>query len=614
MRVKKLLIIALVAFVLTLTGCAKSNSPESLWNRYIDAMNSKDIEKVAEIFYVKNSGGYNLFLQDNTAEEYFADFEKVTTKSFVPDVVNLKYSSAYVTVSVQTSGGSEKKEFYVYFFKDAFEKWNFTTEVSVTAYDEALLGNQPNKNYYNNIILTGDGFDYKYIYGGEAGVKSENDYVKIVYPEFNSNKVVIPSQIDGAPVKTIGDYAFFNFTRILSVTIPRSKLQEIELPNTIETIEQFAFYQTKNLKSLTLPSSLKNVGKYAFASSGIEKLYINVNENSMYGPENIVYLNSRDSMTINGDRTVYMGDNVFYSASGALVDWSTLEPSIATINSLGKLDLKQPGTVTVQATNRANGTLYSTATVTILPLEDKTFTSTSNDPNLVFTLKSDWFVGDIANLTVIQGPVNWSSSDETVATVDSNGRLTAVGTGNVTITATSTSSSNTSTATINVKAVANKSVETIYSYEPIIFTGGRRLYVGDYLQLAAEGYKVGEIVWSSSDSSIFDINIYNGNGVSLARGNALIKATLSDNANIYSSININVAAVEPLITFAENSLDRLYSLKEIHINAINPYSVAFKGKLRLSKNCKIYVPAQNYNTWKTVLSDYSKQIYIIPNS
>ena len=47
--------------------------------------------------------------------------------------------------------------------------------------------------------------------------------------------------------------------------------------------------------------------------------------------------------------------------------------------------------------------------------------------------------------------VTWQSSDEKVATVDENGKVTAVGNGTATITATSVSGSYTATVSVTVK-------------------------------------------------------------------------------------------------------------------------------------------------------------------
>jgi hypothetical protein len=291
MKRKRISIVILLLFILLLAGCGESVSPEVTWNQYIKAMNSKNLEEVAEIYFMKDSTNYNNFLEGKTAETYFP-FEEITTTKYEPAVVNEKYYAADIAVEVKDSLGTKQKDFSVYFVKELDGSWKFISEVNVISNNAEELGNKPDKNYYDNIILTSDGFRYKYVYGETPGVVSDKDYVIIVEPLANEKRIVIPEQIDGAPVRIISAYAFENLKSIFSsMTIPQSKLEEIEIPNTITTIEKYAFHQSRNLKSVVLPSSIQTIQNYAFAGcTGLETLTINVDEEAMYGEDKIVNL------------------------------------------------------------------------------------------------------------------------------------------------------------------------------------------------------------------------------------------------------------------------------------------------------------------------------------
>ena len=69
-------------------------------------------------------------------------------------------------------------------------------------------------------------------------------------------KIVIP-----AGVTVIPDYAFVGYS-----------CKEIEIPDTVTIIGQFALCNTCNLKSITLPASLGNIYNNAFENSGIENI------------------------------------------------------------------------------------------------------------------------------------------------------------------------------------------------------------------------------------------------------------------------------------------------------------------------------------------------------
>jgi len=611
MKIKKLSILILFIYILLLAGCGGSNSPEALWNRYVKAMNSGDIEKVAEIYHAKDSTKYNQFIEDND-ESYFSGFSKLKTKSFNKEIDNDKYYNANVNLLIDTV----ENPLSIYFFKD-IETWKFISEVDIYQ-----SGNQPDKNYYNSIIKTGEGYDYKYVYGQTAGQTSDSDYVKIVAPTSNSRNVIIPSEIEGKPVTVIGEFAFFEYNRIFSVTFPKSNLETIVLPDTITSIEKYAFWQATKLKELELPSSLKTVGAYAFASNtGLKKLTINVDDSAMYGDSN-ASIESRDSMAIVGESTLYVGDSPYYFTNGAPVTWSSNNPDVATITEAGRITAIAPGEVTIETVNTQNSAFTSKATITILPLAQKKVTSSSTFSGFEFDIPTKWHVNDTATLKIKSsafGATNWSTSDSSIATIDGSGKLTAVSAGQVKITGVSSLNDTlVAEATITIKDASLKNAQYTLlkdntEYEAIEFTGARNLNVSDYLDLKTEGYQLNDIIWSSSDPTVASVSMYEGEVTALKAGTVVITATLKDDPNIYSSVKLTVSDVDIAITFSKNSLDRLNSLEELYINSINPHSIEFKGELKLPTTTKIYVPEQNYKTYKEVWSDLKDQIYIMPS-
>ena len=122
--------------------------------------------------------------------------------------------------------------------------------------------------------------------------------------------VVIPDKIDGKPVTSIGDSAFYNnqltsvvipgsvtsigdnafyVNELTSVVIPGSvktigagaftdnPLNSLEIQDWVESIGAFAFFspsRTSNLTSVVIPSSIKNLGYYTFNSYSLTKVEI----------------------------------------------------------------------------------------------------------------------------------------------------------------------------------------------------------------------------------------------------------------------------------------------------------------------------------------------------
>lgn len=95
-------------------------------------------------------------------------------------------------------------------------------------------------------LINGD-YEYKILKDGTAEITS--------YSGSNS-ELSIPSSLDGYTVTSIG-YKAFSY---------KSKIETLELPNTIKNIGDQAFYLCKNMKSITIPETVNYIGGSAFYS------------------------------------------------------------------------------------------------------------------------------------------------------------------------------------------------------------------------------------------------------------------------------------------------------------------------------------------------------------
>ena len=122
------------------------------------------------------------------------------------------------------------------------------------------------------------------------------------------------------------------------------------------------------------------------------------------------------------------------NATDTTVTWASDNPSVAAVDQSGKITAVSEGTATITVTTTDGGfSATCTVTVTKAPVHA---TGVELDANAL-TLE----IGDTATLTATITPadttdktVTWESSDETVATVDENGVVTAVGRGEATVT------------------------------------------------------------------------------------------------------------------------------------------------------------------------------------
>ena len=135
--------------------------------------------------------------------------------------------------------------------------------------------------------------------------------------------------------------------------------------------------------------------------------------------------------------------------SGAVVTWSSNNVNVATVSNQGLVTAVGNGTATISA---RSGSLSQNASVTVR----QTVASITIEPAMA-TLMA---IGETAQLTaavldengqpVAGAVVSWSSGDETVATVSSQGLVTAVMNGTATITARAGSFTATAVVTVLV--------------------------------------------------------------------------------------------------------------------------------------------------------------------
>ena len=137
------------------------------------------------------------------------------------------------------------------------------------------------------------------------------------------------------------------------------------------------------------------------------------------------------------------------------VNWSSSNTSVATVSSSGVVTAKAKGTCTITARSTFNSNKYGTASITVVNSGEPVVNSVTVSPaNLELDLNGTTTGTLTATVNVSNNApqtVNWSSSNTSVATVNSSGVVTAKAKGTCTITATSTFDENKSgTATIKV--------------------------------------------------------------------------------------------------------------------------------------------------------------------
>ena len=147
------------------------------------------------------------------------------------------------------------------------------------------------------------------------------------------------------------------------------------------------------------------------------------------------------------------------NATNKSVTWSSSNPSVATVDSSGNVTAVSAGNAAITVTT-ADGGKTATCTVTV-----EAGTTPSVPVDGVSLDESSLYLktGDAKKLTAVITPSNasnkgltWTSSSPSVATVDSTGKVTAVGEGTATITVTTADGGHTATCVVTVSSMEMK--------------------------------------------------------------------------------------------------------------------------------------------------------------
>ncbi|MDE5745653.1 MAG: Ig-like domain-containing protein [Paramuribaculum sp.] len=141
------------------------------------------------------------------------------------------------------------------------------------------------------------------------------------------------------------------------------------------------------------------------------------------------------------------------NATDQAVTWSSSDEAVATVGADGLVTAKRVGTATITATTANN--LTATCTITVVPATVDAAGLTLNLENAeIIETNTLQLTATVTPADATDKSVTWTSSDETVASVNATGLVTALKAGTATITA---STANNLTATCIVTVVAKPS-------------------------------------------------------------------------------------------------------------------------------------------------------------
>ena len=249
---------------------------------------------------------------------------------------------------------------------------------------------------------------------------------------------------------------------------------------------------------------------------------------------------SPSAAEIEPGRTLQLTGEAFDANGKAVVDaeyaWESSEAAVATVDSGGLVTAVAAGTATITV---SAGGASGTAVVTVRQSIDSVSVTPAEAilaPGDTVRLAAAAF--DAGGRAVEAAEFSWKSSDESVATVDGSGLVTAVGQGRATIQAAAGGTAGTASVTVAAVAAAPAWV-TVMPPEAIVLAGEAVRLAAEVRDANGVPMPDAELAWSSSAETVAVVDAA-GLVRALAAGEAVVTATSEE-----VSGRARVTVVEP---------------------------------------------------------------------
>lgn len=231
--------------------------------------------------------------------------------------------------------------------------------------------------------------------------------------------------------------------------------------------------------------------------------------------------------------------------------WSSSNKNIATVDQNGFVTAKNAGTATITCT--ASNGVKGTCTVIVSANTIAVSSITLNQTNLEIVSGDTYLLtATITPSNATNKDVTWSSNNNSIATVNSNGLVTGVGVGNAIITCQAQDGSGVmATCNITVNAA------TVLINQITLNTTNKEISQGQTFQLSAtvspSNATNKSVTWSSNKTSVATVD-NNGLVTGVGVGNAVITCEAQDGSGVKATCNVTIKVLATEITLNASNI------------------------------------------------------------
>ena len=271
------------------------------------------------------------------------------------------------------------------FYDDEYDIYYYTSEDAIT-YGKCVSATINFKEYPKENLITVDNITY--------AICPDNT-LSVIDGTNTTGFVEIPEFIDNYKVTSIDSEAFLY-----------ADISDVKIPDTIESINAYAFSGCQNLKNINFPENLKFLGAWSFAETGLEEVAIDCPELKIMGgvfrntPVKYADINAKNIPS----NIFYLCNNLEYVHIGSCVE--IIAPYAfddCTVNNI-KIDdgLKYVGLYAFNTNGNSIISFPDTVEIMgILPLSKGYYDSGEIAKNAVNNLKEDYSFDFFNNGSVV---------------------------------------------------------------------------------------------------------------------------------------------------------------------------------------------------------------------